>query len=237
MILARLYPMSNLARNQHLLRYEKLNLDPVPRYLQQFNQLVFCQGVLYRVYEQDGAKYHQLFLPIKFGGQTIELLFKQHGHQAEDHMLQLVCERFYWSTWLQDIINWVKNCKQCQTAKGSYVDPDPLQESIIANNPMNLLCTDFMKMDPSKDGKENVLVMMDAFSKFSVAVVIPNQQAKTVAKTLVDKWFYTYGIPSRVHSEQDKSFDNKIIEQLCKIYGVKQSTTTPYNPHGNSPCK
>ena len=36
---------------------------------------------------------------------------------------------------------------------------------------------------------------------------------------------------------REKSFDNKIIEQLCKIYGVKQSTTTPYNPHGNSPCK
>ena len=35
----------------------------------------------------------------------------------------------------------------------------------------------------------------------------------------------------------EKSFNNKIIEQLCKIYGVKQSTTTPYNPHGNSPCE
>ena len=39
-----------------------------------------------------------------------------------------------------------------------------------------------MKVDPSKDGKENVLVMTDAFSKFSVAVVMPNQLAKTVAK-------------------------------------------------------
>ena len=38
-----------------------------------------------------------------------------------------------------------------------------------------------MKVDPSKDGKENVLVMTDAFSKFSTAAVMPNQQAKTVA--------------------------------------------------------
>ena len=37
-------------------------------------------------------------------------------------------------------------------------------------------------MDHSTDGKENVLVMMDAFSNFTVAVVTPNQQAKTVAK-------------------------------------------------------
>ena len=74
---------------------------------------------------------------------------------------------------------------QCQTAKGLYVDPDPAQGSIVANNPMDLLCIDFMNVDPSKDGKENVLVMTDAFSKFSVAVVMPNQQAKTVAKALV----------------------------------------------------
>ena len=102
---------------------------------------------------------------------------------------------------------------------------------------MDLLCIDFMKVDPSKDRKENVLVMTNAFSKFSVAVVMPTQQVKTVAKTLVDKWFYTCGIPSRIHSDQGKSFSNKIIEQLCKIYGVKQSTTTLYNPHGNSPYK
>ena len=75
---------------------------------------------------------------------------------------------------LQDVTNWVKNYKRCQTAKGPYVDLDPAQGSIIANNPMDLLCIDFMKVDLSKDGIENVLVMTNAFSKFSVAVVMPN---------------------------------------------------------------
>ena len=64
---------------------------------------------------------------------------------------------------LQDITNWVKNCKQCQNAKGLYVDPDPAQGSIIANIPMDLLCIDFMNVDLSEDGKENVLVMTDTF--------------------------------------------------------------------------
>ena len=131
----------------------------------------------------------------------------------------------------------MKKCQWCQTAKGPYVDPDPSQGSIIANNPMDPLCIDFMKVDLSKDGKENVLVMTDAFSKFCVTVVMPKQQAKTVAKALVDKWFYTYGIPSRIHGDQGKFFANKIIKQLCKIYGVKQSTTTPYNACTNSPCE
>ena len=77
--------------------------------------------------------------------------------------------------------------------------------------------------------------MTDAFSKFFVAVVTPNQKAKTVAKALIDKWFYTYGIPACIDSDQGKRFDNHLIEQLCRLYSIQQSTTTLYNPQGNSP--
>ena len=133
--------------------------------------------MLHRVYDQDRAKYHQLMLPI----------------ELEPRQWNCSIIRFYWSTLLQDITNLVKNCKWCQTANGPHVDPDPSQGSIVANNPMDLLCIDFMKVDPSKDGKENVLVMTDAFSKFSVAVVMPNQRVKTVVKALVDKCFTLTG--------------------------------------------
>ena len=54
-----------------------------------------------------------------------------------------------------------------------------------------------------------------------------------MAKSLVDKQFYTYGIPSRIYSDKGKSFDGNIVHHLCAMYGVKQSTTTPYNHHGN----
>ena len=46
-----------------------------------------------------------------------------------------------------------------------------------------------------------------------------------------------FGIPARIHSDQGRSFDNEIISHLCKMHGVRQSTTTPYNPHGNSQCE
>ena len=79
--------------------------------------------------------------------------------------------------------------------------------------------------------------MTDAFTKFSVAVTTNNQQALTVAKALVKRWFHVYGIPSRIHSDQGKSFDNKIIDALCKMYGVERTMTSPYNPRGNSQCE
>ena len=131
------------------------------------------------------------------------MLHNEQDHQTVGHTLQLVCEQFYCSTLLQNVTNWVKHYKQCQTAKGPYIDPNSSHGLIIANNPIDLLCLDFMAVDSSKDGKENVLVT-DAFSRFRVAVIMPNQQARTVAKALMDKWFYTYGIPSRIHSDQSK---------------------------------
>ena len=99
---------------------------------------------------------------------------------------------------------------------------------------MELLCIDFTKVDVAKGGKENVLVLTDAFSKYSQVFIMSNQKALSVAKLLVDKWFSIYGIPSRIHSDQGRSFNNKIIAHLCHMYGARQSTTTPYNPRGNS---
>ena len=87
-------------------------------------------------------------------------------------------------------------------AKGPYVGSKMQSGSIIANGPLNLLCMDFTSMDPSRDGKENSLDLTDAFSKFSQAFVRPNQKALTMAKIIVDKWFYVYGIPSRIHSDK-----------------------------------
>ena len=59
----------------------------------------------------------------------------------------------------------------CHTAKGPYNELNTKQGSIIVNNPMDLICIDFAKMDPSKNVKEDVLIMMDTFLKFGVAVV------------------------------------------------------------------
>ena len=87
-------------------------------------------------------------------------------------------------------------------AKGPYVGPKTQPGSIIVNGPLNLLCVDFTTMDPSRNKKENVLVLTDAFSKFSQAFVTPNQKALTMAKIILDKWFYIYGMPARIHSDK-----------------------------------
>ena len=51
---------------------------------------------------------------------------------------------------------------------------------------LDLVRIDFTKMDPSRTGHENVLMIIDTFTKFFVAVVTINQKAITMPKLLVD---------------------------------------------------
>ena len=99
----------------------------------------------------------------------------------------------------QDITKYVKDCPRCQIAKGDYTKPNTTPGVITAHNPMGLMCIDFTKVDPSKDGQEKVLVLTDDFTKFSQVFVTPNQKVNTIVKILVDKWFYVYGIPACIH--------------------------------------
>ena len=54
----------------------------------------------------------------------------------------------------QDANLWVDSCRRCQVAKGDYNTPKPKFGHLIAHNPLDLVCLDFTKVDPSKGGKE-----------------------------------------------------------------------------------
>ena len=215
----------------------KIRAKNARKYFYQCDNLELRNGVLHRITNDGIEEYHQLVLPLEYRHKVLKMLHDDMGHQGEERTIQLVRERFYWTGMANDIVRYVNHCKRCNTAKGHYQGVNTQQGSLEAERPLELLCMDFTVIDQSKTGKENVLVLTDVFTKFSQAYVTPNQKAITVAKILVDKWFPTYGVPTRVHSDQGKSFDNNVIDSICHMYGIKRSMTTPYNPRGNSQCE
>ena len=94
----------------------------------------------------------------------------------------------------KDMAEYIQDCLHCMVTKGQYTGPDMQQDSLVFHNLMDLLCINFTKLNPSKDSKEDVLVLTDAFSMFSQAFVTPNQKPITVTKFLMDNVFYVYGI-------------------------------------------
>ena len=56
---------------------------------------------------------------------------------------------------------------------------------LLATKPLEILAIDFTILEPATDGRENVLVMTDVFTKFTCAVPTRDQKSITTAKVLV----------------------------------------------------
>lgn len=129
-----------------------------------------------------------------------------------------------------------KNCERCILAKeGPRVRA--YRGSLLASRPNEILALDFTMLEPASDGRENVLVLTDVFSKFTQAIPTRDQQANTVADVLVRQGFHLFGVQSRIHSDQGRNFESKVIKQLCDMYGIKSTRTTTYHPEGNGQCE
>ena len=127
------------------------------------------------------------------------------GHQGQVHTLALLEERFWWPRMSGQSHNIVQGCEHCKLFEGAQVKV-PLQ-SIRATAPLELLHVDFTSMekdiDPLKPAtSQNVLVMMDHFTRYSMALHCPDQKANTVVKILYNHFISVFGALQRIHSDQ-----------------------------------
>ncbi|KAL0180472.1 hypothetical protein M9458_022878, partial [Cirrhinus mrigala] len=207
--------------------------------LRQWDRLVDREGVLHRrVFRSDGGEEgFQLVLPITLRGEVLAQVHQGHGHQGIDRTTELVRQRCYWPGLAADVAQWCRECERCQAAKDTQPVVQSFMGHLLAERPNQILAIDFTLLEPSHSGIENVLVMTDVFTKFTQAVPTRNQRAETVAQVLVSEWFCKFGVPARIHSDQGRSFESSLIQQLCRLYQVEKSHTTPWHPAGNGQCE
>lgn len=145
-----------------------------------------------------------------------------------DCTLDLVRTRFFWPKMALDVDKKVKTCGQCVRRKALPKKAAPLV-NISTKRPLELLCVDFLSLEPDSSGTKDILVITDHFTKFAVAIPTPNQKAQTVAKCLWDNFIVHYRFPEKLHSDQGPDFESRMIKELCQVASIHKVRTTPYH--------
>jgi len=198
--------------------------------------LCICDGVLFRKCHVQEEESFQLVLPEEYREQALHGCHDEVGHLGRDRTLQLLRQRFFWPGMTQSATAYVDKCMRCIRRKTPTNQRAPMV-NITTSQPMEMICLDFLTIEPCKGGFENILVITDHFSRYAQAFPTRNQTAVTTAKVLYENFVVHYGLPLKIHSDQGRNFESSVIQHLCKLTGVKKSRTTPYHPMGNGQCE
>ncbi|KAI4896500.1 hypothetical protein NFI96_008245 [Prochilodus magdalenae] len=134
-------------------------------------------------------------LPKVLQSEVLTALHNNHGHQGCERTTHLVRQRCYWPQMKKAIEQWCQQCPNCVAAKAVLPKVRTFPGSLLASKPLEIVAIDFTVLERASDGRENVLVVTDVFSKFTQAYPTSDQRASTVVRVLTEKWFCQYGIP------------------------------------------
>ena len=69
--------------------------------------------------------------------------------------------------------------------------------------------------------KENkILHLIDLFSKYSVAMRVPNKESSTIINTIFKYWVAYFGCPSNVLTDNGREFDNQYFHDMCQNLNI-----------------
>jgi hypothetical protein len=129
---------------------------------------------------------------------------------------------------------WVAACSRCVRRK----TPRPLSAGLMKVHrkaePFYQVHIDLVGPLPeSFGGNVWVLTLIDSFTRWPIAVALPNKSAVTVSQAIYRHLITIHGCPRVLFSDNDPVFAGKVAKELMSRLGVVKIETTVNNPQSN----
>ena len=200
----------------------------------QWATLELKKGVLYRkIMNLDNTvDYFQLIVPRSLRP-TITQQVHEMGHLGTAKTQDRLRQYAYWRGWKQDVAVFVRRCELCNRyRRTNQYKQGPLQPLPVCTT-MQRLHVDLMGPLVKSRHYKYLMSAVCPFSKYLIAVPLPDKSAVNVAKALVKHVFFVYGAVEFCFTDRGKEFENEVLHNVCKILGVHKSCTTGYRPNSD----
>ncbi|MCP4475922.1 MAG: transposase family protein, partial [Gammaproteobacteria bacterium] len=187
-------------------------------------------GVLYI---SDDNEQENLVMPVN---QRQVLLWEYHnaptgGHFGWKKMATALRKEYFWPFMPREIKIYCQMCGTCAARNGQGRRPHPhLRPIPITDEPMERVGMDVLKLPMSQNGNGYVLVLQDYLTKFLFTYPIPRETAQVIAKTLVNNFFWAFGLPRELLTDRGSAFISDLFQQLEACYEIKHLFTTSCHP-------
>ena len=151
----------------------------------------------------------------------------------EPHVAQLKLA-WYWPGMIAEVRRLLRTCEVCQMAKPGGNKPPSSRQRLYAGRPWQKVAIDLLgPMPRTWRGNQGILVLLDHFTRWQDAIPLVDATAPTVATAFDERIVCYFGLPEQLHSDLEKQFQSRLMAELCSLWRVNQTHTTPYHPQAN----
>ena len=134
------------------------------------------------------------------------------GHLGINKTIARIKSKFYWPGLSKDVKRYVNGCDVCARRKPSFTSQKAPMQIVQNGFPMDRLATDIMGELPlTESGNRYILVVSDYFTRWAECYPMPNMEAKTVAKIIVEQFIARFGVPYTIHSYQGRQYESVLF--------------------------
>ncbi|UYV80142.1 K02A2.6-like, partial [Cordylochernes scorpioides] len=173
-------------------------------------------------------------------GRKKDILKEHHNHMICGHLgvtrtMHRLKDKYFWSSMLKDVVEYVRTCHLCQSRIGSNQLPAGLLHPIpAANYPFERVGIDFLGPLPStKNRKKWMIVLTDYYTKYAETKAVIDATAREVAKYLTENVILKHGAPRYLISDRGSQFTSNLVKEITKICQIQHCLTTSYHPQTN----
>jgi hypothetical protein len=181
----------------------------------QFSHLHFINDVLHRQVTNNDKVQQQIALPPAHVNTVLEAMHNDMGHPGKDRTLSLLKDRFHWPGMSKDVEEWISHCGRCIRRKTPPSHRAPLV-SIGTTSPLKLVCMDYLTLEPSQGGQQNILIITDHFTRYAQAIPTRNQTARTTAEVLFNNYIAHYGTQNAFIQTKEQTSNQKSLRNCAE---------------------